>query len=521
MTTTVKTIAATKSDIRLNSDGQNFLTCPLILLKAFGLIQLLEDQLLTSITHLLQWEQVDMEQANLLRSSDSLDSAFSTLEAQLQQLDAAESRLASQQDDIANQLLQLSVLQDQVELDQGELHSKATHLCQQEADLSEQRASLAAQAEHLTTAVAAKGAELDAAARDCKEAAVTAQQPPPPPGPCKAASKPTEEEVHIAKALSVLENRQRELEKLKHALQDKHRALAEDLSAKQMGLNEQWAALDIDQSRAEAKEHSLHTQSSQLQSQSLELDSEWQVIEEEWTALEAQKAQLRSSQAAIEETQAGRLVSVSSEAATEYSDPDHPLQLSETEITTWRESLDKQLTDIAGEWAAVNAERGRLNAEREALRVREEALIKAEASREVAESDPFRLKLAESPADMPSLASRGDSPRDLKVRKLWSSSQVIFLPFCSLIDLIIVQIKLTWCLGHALCRTRQCSSMNETKKRCLGFCLAQSIRTIRSFGSNFSRMLPSKSLYADWKTRTSRLQNLSVETWFKSLIHQR
>lgn len=140
--------------------------------------------------------------------------------------------------------------------------------------------------------------------------------------------------------------------------QARHKELTADLTSKQTGLNNQWAALDIDQSRAEACAQALQAQTEDIQVQ-------WQILEEEWCMLEAQK---RAHADTVHSAERAGTVSPPrpgvAESAAEQTTEESCF--SDGGSATWSES---QISDNhAVEWAIVNAEKERLKAQTEVLR---------------------------------------------------------------------------------------------------------------------------------------------------------
>ena len=288
----------------------------------------------------------------------AVEASHQTLDSRLHLLDAAERDLSNQQRLVTDQLCQLADAEAQLEGEAAQVQATASALCQREEQIAGERAILISQTQRLSHAATVKSAELDAKSQQLAEVAAqstreqSAKRKPPSQKPSRGAVPRPQPLASLVN----LELRQQELESQKAQLQAKHQQLAEDLSSKQLGLNQQWAALDIDQSRAEARERDLKSQTSELQSQ-------WQVLEEEWSMLEAEKAQVvhfSTPSDSLPEASQGSCQSCHSETGTEDSEATKVVRLSEQEVENWRTSLEKQLSDVATEWAAVNAERHQL-----------------------------------------------------------------------------------------------------------------------------------------------------------------
>ena len=235
----------------------------------------------------MQLEQLEVKHSLLVKDATAVETCHQALESRLHLLDTAEQDLSTQQGLMTDQLLHLSEYEEQLETEGAELLFNADALKQQEEALEQDRAILLSQTERLSQASAMKSAELEAKSEQLAELAAQAIEGQPAKG--KPAQKPNKASAHqpgkkaqprlqALASLAKLEQRQQEVETQKAQLQAKHRQLAEDLSSKQLGLNQQWAALDVDQSKAEAWEQQLKSQTSELQAQ-------WEILEGEWSAL--------------------------------------------------------------------------------------------------------------------------------------------------------------------------------------------------------------------------------------------
>ena len=311
---------------------------------------------------ILQLEQLEVNHSLLLKDSTAVEACHQALDARMHLLDAAEQDLSSQQAFVADQLLQLCDSQEQFDQESGQLQDANDALCQQEEQTARDRAILVSQTQRLSEAATLKSAELDAQSQKLAELTAeaakqrSAKSKPPAHKPSRAAQPRNQPLASLAN----LEQRQQELESQKAQLKQRHRQLAEDLSSKQLGLNQQWAELDIDQRRAEARDRELKSQTTNLQAQ-------WEVLEAEWNALEAEKAQaihFSTPSDSVPEASQGSYQSCRSETGTEDSEATQVVRLSEQEVEQWRSSLEKQLSDVAVEWAAVNAERTKLKVRR-------------------------------------------------------------------------------------------------------------------------------------------------------------
>ena len=364
-----------------------------------------------------QCDRLDNERVLLQEGCSSLETARESLDLELQRLNVLEARLAVQQSYIADQLMHLTLLQDQMDAQQSELKTRAQQLTQREEQVAEDSIALAFQAKQVSEAMELGNTGLDARSKQLEQAGLAKPiVQPQTPQPARSAdvrrADAKTEKERSAQALAALEARQRELDTQKHELQHRHRQLADDLSNKQLGLNEQWAALDIDQSRAEARERGLH-------SQSAELRKEWDVLQAEWSELEAQRLELGNAEAEVRSVQAA--TQLQSQATIASSEASQNMQMTRDEVAVWQESLEKQLSDLAREWGSVNAERAQLKQEREALDARAEAVAKADTARVLNVCDPFELTQGES-FEITPIVTRGDSPRDLKEQRLWHST---------------------------------------------------------------------------------------------------
>ena len=401
---------------------------------------------------LLQDEELDDHNAQVIAHNKSLQLQNEALDDQLERLQLADEALTSQQATMMDQLLHLSALQDTLIREQGSLKEQTQALVEREACLEQDRIALETQAERLISAVAVRAADLDAKA---KQWAAAAGSPSPPPqlrrskersqadAQAAAALLALEDrqrqldqqkqdlqqrhralaedlsskqvglnkqaDAQAAAALLALEDRQRQLDQQKQDLQQRHRALAEDLSSRQVGLNEQWAALDIDQSRSEAK-------AQYLEIQSLELQHEWQAIEDEWAALEAQKSEFRPSWDSV----------VSTNSSQQGLQDEPSLQSSPEGSNTFSASLDEQMAQLAAEWDAVSGEKEQIAQQWAALKVKEAAMGSSGTGNPSSLGSPACVSpepLEEGPALAP-ITTRGDSPREQKGQKIWTNPQV-------------------------------------------------------------------------------------------------
>ena len=325
----------------------------------------LSAEVLNSDPFAMQLQQLEVHHSTLAKDATAVEDCHQALDSRMHLLNAAERDLGTQQSLMSDQLLQVSESEERVETEAAQLQLNSDALKLQEEALERDRAILLSQTQRLDHAAEAKSAELEAKSQQLAELAAQATKEQsaevkPAHKPSKASAqqpaKKAQPRPQPLASLAKLEQRQQELESQKAHLQAKHRQLAEDLSSKQMGLNQQWAALDIDQSKAEARERELKLQTTELQSQ-------WEILEGEWSALEIEKAQavhFSTPSESLPEPSQGSYQSCHSESGTEASEATAVVRLSEQEVEQWRSSLEKQLSDVAVEWAAVNTERTKL-----------------------------------------------------------------------------------------------------------------------------------------------------------------